>query len=83
MDLSDAFDSFDVLIDGTRRFRDANRTAFDYCNVLPYDLGWRVGRVDLGGGGKNVTLAFEVHNRGDHWYNTYVYVDDVEMVFVD
>jgi len=81
--LTDMFDSFDVLIDGVRKFRDANQANFNYCNVLPYDLGWRVGEIGLGAGGENVTLSFEVHNRADHWYNTYVYVDDVAMIFVD
>lgn len=81
--LTDAFDSFDVLVDGALAFRDANETSFDYCNVQPYDLGWRNGEIDLGGGGENVTLSFEVHNRADNWYNTYVLVDDVEMVIVD
>lgn len=80
--LTGKYDSFDVLIDDVLKFRDANQKDFDYCNVSPYDLGWRVGEIDLGAGGKNVTLAFTVHNRTDHWYNTYVYVDDVEMMFV-
>lgn len=82
--LVDTYDYFDVYVKGVRKFRDANRNPdyFDYCNVAPYDLGWRTGEVDLGTGAEYITLAFEVHST-DEWYNTYVYVDDVEMVFVD
>lgn len=81
--LTDTYDSFDVLINGVRRFRDANEDQFDECNVPPYDLLWRVGEIDLGAGGERVTLSFEVHNRADQFYNTYVYVDDVNLIFVD
>ena len=82
-DLGDTFDSFDVLVNGVREFRDANQFHFDYCNVAPYDLGWRTGEINLGEGGERVTLSFEIHNRADTWYNTYTYIDDVEMSFVD
>lgn len=81
--LTDTYDTFDVLVNGVRRFRDANQTGFDYCNVAPYDLLWRAGEIDLGAGGERITLSIEVHNRNDPYYNTYVYVDDVQLVFVD
>ena len=81
--LTDFFDAFDVLVNDVLEFRDANQTHFDYCNVQPYDLGWRSGEIDLGAGGENATVSFEVHNRADTWYNTYVLVDDVEIIIVD
>ena len=78
--LTDAFDTFDVLVDGVLRFRDANQTNFDYCNVDPYDLGWKTADIDLGAGGSQVNLSLEVHNRSDQFYNTYVYIDDIRLV---
>jgi hypothetical protein len=84
--LTDNYDTFDVFVNGIRRFRDANedRDKFDnYCYVAPYDLQWRVGEIDLGAGGERFTLSLEVHNRFDQFYNTYVYVDDVQLVIVD
>lgn len=81
--LSDNFDSFDVRVNGALRLRDANQATFDYCNVAPYDLGWKTGDIALGAGGMPVVLSFEVHNRFDTLYNTYVYVDDVRIVVVN
>jgi hypothetical protein len=79
-DLTDEYDTFDVLVNDELKLRDANEVYFDYCNVPPYDLGWRAGDIDLGEGDIEATLAFEVHNRYDQWYNTYIYVDDVRLV---
>ena len=78
--LTDDYDSFDVLVDGSRRFRDANTVHFNKCVVSPFDLGWKNGEFVLTETGQNVMISFEVHNRFDHWYNTYVYLDDVRVV---
>jgi hypothetical protein len=78
-DLDDKYDAFDVLANGERVFRDANTENFDHCNSPPFDLGWRDADIDLGEGGEWMTLAFQVHNRFDQYYNTYVYVDDVHI----
>jgi hypothetical protein len=78
--LTDEFDTFDVLVNGVLRLRDANQTAFDSCNVAPYDLGWKTGDVDLGAGGSLVNLSLGVYNRFDRFYNTYIYVDDIRLV---
>ncbi len=46
----------------------------------PNDLGWRSVTLDLSAyRGRSVTLYLAVFNRWDKWYNTYVYVDDVEV----
>jgi hypothetical protein len=83
--ITDKYDTFDVFVNGVLKLRDANANEafFAYCNVAPYDLGWRTGTIDLGAGGLLVDLSLEVHNRSDNWYNTYVYVDDVRLVEVD
>ncbi|MGC9394984.1 MAG: hypothetical protein ACP5J4_09015 [Anaerolineae bacterium] len=78
--LTDVYDTFDVLVNGVLRLRDANQTDFDECNVDPYDLGWKTGDIDLGVGGNQVNLSLEVHNRYDQFYNTYVYIDDIRLV---
>jgi hypothetical protein len=79
----DDYDTFDVFVDGVLELRDANRIYFDYCNVLPYDLGWQTADISLGAGGTGASLSIEVHNRYDKFYNTYVYVDDVRLVAGD
>jgi hypothetical protein len=81
--LSGNKDTFDVLVNGVLRLRDANRSDFNYCNVPPYDLGWKTADIDLGAGGLLVELAFQVHNRLDALYNTYVLIDDVSIVAVE
>lgn len=81
--LSGNYDSFDVLVNDVLRFRDANQGAFNYCNVPPYDLGWKYGDINLGAGGSPVLLSFEVHNRLDRNYNTYVLIDDVRVLATD
>ncbi len=81
--LSGDKDTFDVLVNGVLRLRDANRGDFDYCNVPPYDLGWKSGDIDLGAGGLLVALSFQVHNRLDALFNTYVLIDDVVIVALE
>ncbi len=81
--LSSDKDTFDVLVNGELRWRDANRGAFNYCSVPPYDLGWKLADINLGANGMLVELAFQAHNRFDTFYNTYVLVDDVEIFVGD
>ncbi|MBN2391443.1 MAG: hypothetical protein JXR84_12005 [Anaerolineae bacterium] len=81
--LGDNTDTFDVLVNDVLRLRDANRGEFNYCNVPPYDLGWKTADIDLGAGGLLVELLFQVHNRPDRLYNTYVLIDDVSIVAVE
>lgn len=79
-ELTDKYDTFDVYVNGALKLRDANRLYFDYCNVLPYDMGWQTAEIVLGAGGAGVSLSLEVHNRDDNWYNTYVLIDDIRLV---
>jgi len=80
--MTDQYDTFDVFVNGVLQLRDANTNEvfFSYCNVPPYDLGWRTGTINLGAGGLPINLSLEVYNRFDNWYNTYVYIDDVRLV---
>jgi hypothetical protein len=79
--LTDDYDSFDVLVNGELLFRAANTQSFNYCAVAPYDLGWEPGSIPLPeSAGSPVTIDFRVYNRPDGYYNTYVYLDDVRIV---
>lgn len=78
--LTGDYDTFDVLINGVLRLRDANQGDFNFCNVAPYDLGWQSADINLGSGGLLVNLSLGAYNRFDRFYNTYVYVDDVRLV---
>jgi hypothetical protein len=43
--------------------------------------GWATGFIDLSEyRGETVLVSFENHNRLDGWYNTYTYLDDIELV---
>ena len=83
--LTDSYDYFDVYVNGVAssvmqiETQTISTTATSLLTILD---GARV-RSIWGPGDEYITLSFEVHNRADGWYNTYVYVDDVEMVFVD
>ena len=79
-DLLDDFDRLDIVINGARVHRDMNRT-LDYGCTGPYnDLGWKHSTVDLSAyRGQRVTLRLVLYTT-DRYYNTWVYVDDVEVV---
>jgi bacillopeptidase F (M6 metalloprotease family) len=43
--------------------------------------GWATGSVDLTPyAGMNITLSFRNYNRFDNWYNTYTYLDNIQLV---
>jgi len=43
--------------------------------------GWARGYIDLGDyQGQTIILSFKNHNRYDGWYNTYTYLDNIEIV---
>ena len=80
----DTYDSFDVYLihdsEKTLILRDYNSENFDFCNLLN-DLGWKTFSYTLPASlrGTNVTLRFENVNRHDQFYNTYTYIDEVEV----
>jgi hypothetical protein len=88
--LDDAHDSFDVrIIDSLGHdilvHRDANRSGHYSCDHLR-DLGWReipgTNNVTIPLGdykGSYITIRFENWNRSHKWYNTWTYVDDVQI----
>jgi hypothetical protein len=80
--LSDEFDSFDVKINGSLKFRDARRTGTYGCAPQEEeDLGWQHGEINLGDyRGQLITIRFENWNRPDGWYNTWTFVDDVQLM---
>lgn len=43
--------------------------------------GWATGLIDLQqSGGQTIIVSFQNHSRYDGWYNTYTYLDDVQIV---
>jgi uncharacterized repeat protein (TIGR01451 family) len=78
--LSDTYDSFDVKNDGLRVFRDMNTTDPYGCDNLR-NLGWISETIELSSyKGSCITLRFENWSRKDGWYNTWTYVDDVQVI---
>jgi hypothetical protein len=86
---SDAYDRFEVFIDDsvTNRlvFFDGRAESSVACANwyrLP-SAGWQTANVDLLSPvdyrGKTVRLVFQNWNRTDHWYNTFTYLDNVEL----
>jgi uncharacterized repeat protein (TIGR01451 family) len=79
-ELSDDYDSFDVKINGMRKFRDMNQTDPFRCGNCR-DLGWKQATIDLSSYRDSyITIRFENWNRFDNLYNTWTYVDDVRIV---
>jgi uncharacterized repeat protein (TIGR01451 family) len=77
--LDDIYDRFDVKVNGTLVISDMNTTDPYGCDDLR-DLGWQQATVELGDyAGTCITLRFENWNRYDGWYNTWTYVDDVQV----
>jgi len=83
--LLDKWDTFDVLVNGAVVLRDANTVIKQDCPVDKhmFDLGWRYADITLGLGGTTTTLELLAANRTDKFYNTYVYVDDVRIEYVE
>jgi hypothetical protein len=75
-------DSFDVYVNGIRVLRD-NYDNFPLgapgCGRTK-DLGWKFFSYDLTAfRGQSITIRFEDVSRIDGWYNTWTYVDEVEI----
>jgi hypothetical protein len=82
LSMDEMLDKFEVFVDDVRRYQDANQGSFNFCNVPPFDLGWKTGEFTFTSGeiGKQVTIMFKVSNRTDKFYNMYVYLDDVQLM---
>jgi len=78
--LVNTYDSFDVKINGLRVFRDMNMTGTYGCNSPTIDLYWRQRIIALSSyAGASITIRFENRNNSNGWYNTWTYVDDVQV----
>jgi len=78
--LDDGIDHLDVLLNGQRVVRVANRSGPVRCTPPAYDLGWQEVTYDLSQyAGQQVTLRIVLANT-DRWYNTWAFVDDVAVV---
>lgn len=77
----DSYDSFQVSIDGEPVFRDGN-TEWNVasCDGEVWDSGERSWELDLSPYiGKRIELSLRNVNGEHEWYNTWTYVDDVEV----
>lgn len=79
--LSDTkYDSFDVHLNETLILRTGNTTTTYGCDQPTTDTGWQFFTHDLSAyRGQTVELRFENASRPDGWYNTWTYVDDVQL----
>ena len=77
----DKWDSFDVYVNDTLILRDGNTAwALASCDLAAWDSGWRDFTYDLGAqGGQNVQISFHNVSRKDQYYNTWTYLDQVQL----
>jgi hypothetical protein len=82
--LDPTYDKFDVLLNNRVVFTDMNRSEPFRCGNR-YDLHRNEASVSVtGSAGARIDLTFRVQNGGvvdPTWYNTYVYLDNVRLVF--
>jgi len=78
---SDKWDSFDVYIDDTLVLRSGNTSERQAgCEGIPWDSGWELFLYDLSPySGQDILLSFHNVSRADSWYNTWAYVDQIEI----
>ncbi len=92
------YDRFEVIINdsATPVFSDGNQVNEGLgCNVWwripgPRNIrdgqtsGWATGLIDLDRfQGQIIEVSFQNHNRFDGWYNTYTYLDNIEILITD
>jgi hypothetical protein len=78
----DLYDLFEVRINGSRVFTDANFTVDPDWKTCPitYNSEWKPVVVPLDAyKGQIIQITFYNYNRPDKWYNTYTYLDDVSV----
>jgi hypothetical protein len=86
------YDRFEVYVNGNLEFHDGNQISTGLgCNNwrrVPgpenprggQTTGWATGEIDLGAyAGQAVTISFRNYSRYDGWYNTYTYIDSVNI----
>jgi hypothetical protein len=81
----DKWDSFDVFVDNdftkTLILRDGNTVWSTASCDQTWDSGWKHFSYDLSRySGNTIEVSFHNVNRADHWYNTWTYVDQVEVI---
>jgi hypothetical protein len=87
--LQDNLDRFDVFLDNKRVFSDMNQDKNKGPQPYPpptpsvctvYDLGSREAVIPVTGNpGSNINVVFRLYNLPDPYYNTYVYLDNVQL----
>lgn len=78
--VEDKFDSFDVYINETLILRTGDPGDEYGCDRPADDLGWQRFECNLAGHkGQSVTVKFCNVSRPDTWFNTWTYVDDIQL----
>jgi len=77
----DKWDSFDVYINNTLILRDGNiQWLKANCYIDPWDSTWKPFSYSLSAyKGQNIRVSFHNANREDRYYNTWTYVDQVDV----
>lgn len=81
---ADDYDAFEVLINDRKVFSTGNERDRDQPDCakqpIPREMGWSSRAVSLEAyKGQQIIISFRVANRNDRYYNTYVYLDSIEI----
>jgi hypothetical protein len=75
------YDRFQILLNGAVVMLDGNQTSIYNCDYPPQSAGWEHFDLEVTPhSGQNITLRLENWNDFDQWYNTWTYVDDIELL---
>lgn len=73
-------DSFDVYINDTQVLTAGNRLREPSCDEPPWNSGWTDFSYSLSTyRGQSIRVSFHNVSRYDHWYNTWTYIDQIEI----
>jgi uncharacterized repeat protein (TIGR01451 family) len=77
----DRSDSFDVYVNDTLIWRDGNKEwEKANCGRPAWSSGWETFTYDLSDyQGQCIQVTFVNASRGSHWFNTWTYIDDVQV----
>jgi hypothetical protein len=75
------YDRFEIWVEGSLEWMDGILTDPYGCGTAPRTTGWRVFNFDVTGyQGTSITLRLQNVSDFDNWYNTWTYVDDIQLL---
>jgi hypothetical protein len=75
------YDRFEIWVEGSLEWMDGILTDPYGCGTAPRTTGWRVFNFDVTGyQGTSITLRLQNVSGFDNWYNTWTYVDDIQLL---